>query len=294
MVFTKEDEIKKEIDELYKRNTQILTIKWQAVGISITLISGFWILLASQIVDKDQKLGIMYLLFFLGVFFSIIILLGWRYIAHTLTEEETLYSDNIFVLTKLLKDPIFSELSEKQIMNNEDEIRKKEMEIRKKDLVIYHLNHCLSSEFDESFNLKDKEDGLIKREVFPKLYPEMFHKGQLRFDKWAFCIIFFLFTAGTIFFILIWNINDSTNVFFNFFKNPIVFWVVGIFFIAAFFLSIHLGWKYLFINFIRRCSVGRCEYIKKIINDDKQNRVCSINYLRVRKECKKKLNFFGD
>jgi len=238
------------------------------------LISGFWIISIPQIFGKKQELGVVYLLLFLGVVFSIIVLLTWRFITHLISDEEVGYRDNIFInqkfLPELLKDEKFSELDDQQIMKKKDEIREKYF-------AIYLIKECLSNEFDNSFNFSDTQlKKLIEKK--PTLYPKRFEKGKLRFDWLIFYLIYSFFISGLYLFYLTLTIQVSNNNFFNFYKSLIL--LIPIISLLLFYFIIKYAKDYLFQNFIVSNSRGRRRYIESIINDniDKQNKVCNIEY----------------
>jgi hypothetical protein len=213
--YTKEDEIKQEINHTFEVCRQLLTIRWQAVGIAITLISAYWIFALPEIVDKKQEPGVMYLLLFLGVFFSIIILLVWRFINHAIKDEETGYWDTVFTCQTLLKN--YSGLCEKQL-------EEKRVYIRNCDLKIYRLTQCLSNEFDDKIAEKivkkfnklspEKQYELTKK----NLYHKRFEKGQLKFDWLTFGLIIVFWVIGCLLLYQIYFL-DANNALFKLFKT---------------------------------------------------------------------------
>jgi len=263
MAYTKEDEIKLELENLYKRCVQLLTIRWQAVGIAIALISGFWIFAMREMVTNNQKPGVIYLLIFLGVFFSIIILFVWRYITHLLGDEEAQYWDSVFICNKLLKENEVSKLTD-------EEIRVKQDEIRETDLKIYNLMQYLSNEFDDFWDNKFRLNNLFfllfKDEKLKlsneNIYQKKFEKGQWKFDWWIFCLIVILWIFGWAAFYEIFLL-DSENNFYILFRSLIlwIFIVYAIFLLPIIFYFL----EYLIPNFKKRGSSCRLVVIENKI-----------------------------
>jgi hypothetical protein len=225
MRYTKEDEFKLELENLYKRCLQLINIRWQTVGITITLISAFWIFVLPEIFDTEQNPNVMYLLLFLACLFSIIVLFVWRFITHVLSDEEAAYWDNVFVTNKLLIETNVSKFSEKQL---KDKVNK----IRKKELIFHNFIRCLSDEFD---NFKDKKPNLVnyffllsdnekcrllgiateieeKPSLEKKIYSKRFESGRWKFDWAAFSIILVLYLFGGIVFSRAYIPNSNIEI----------------------------------------------------------------------------------
>jgi Na+/melibiose symporter-like transporter len=258
MGYTIEDAIKTEIDNLYQRNSQLLTIRWQAVGIAITLISAFWIFALPEIFDKEQQLGIIYLLLFCCIFFSIIMLLVWRYIANVLTEEELEYWHYLFVYQTLLKK--YSGL-------REDQLNEREKQIKNYDLKIFQIRESLKGEFDKRFDYLNNRQ--LKNLSEAKIYSKCYEIGHWRFDLYAFLLIGCLYIAGLYFFYKTSVTHVCHSALFNLFQT---YYIAVVVFVVIILLPIRCYIKkYLIPNFKRPISKGRRKYIEGIINDDSQN-----------------------
>lgn len=225
------DLLKQLISYEFTTAQQLKNSRWQIFVLLFGIVSTFWALLVGKIFDSES-FGEMYLLIFLGIIFTILLLFAWRFINHLLLNEEVENLDaahlNLFLLEQLSKRENFPKMIEEDLYLWKDKMTTEKLKID-------HLMEGLSNEFDYFFkNDPDhKADSDLrkmfrslnddkKRKLSDELHYIRFEKGQWTKDLGVFCLIALLWAIGFYFCILMNNsINEGSNPFFSFIlKNP--------------------------------------------------------------------------
>jgi len=230
--FTNKDVILRELDISEEKPAHLLTLRWQAVGFVVTIITAFWVILFSNFFTKRLEIDIIYLSIFSGILFSIIILLFWRYITHILMHEEFCYYDNMFIMKELLKDSNLSRYTD-------EFVKDRWREIKHHELKVYQIETFFGNEFDNdskvselSKKFSDKFYSLnsVKRDIlFKTIYckkflfkSKEFEKGLVKFDWFIGFIIIFLYFVGVYVLILMNNLSKTRHIIFKILRQG--FW----------------------------------------------------------------------
>jgi hypothetical protein len=266
-----EDYLKEEIAQSNSRANQLIILRWQAFGFVVAISTAVWVLITSRIFDKFPDFGVIYLLIFLGILFSISIVLVWRYVTHQLTNEERTLLDNKFIFQQLLNS---TELNSKESKKTEDNIFIPMEEVRNNELKILHLKEGLSNEFDNF----DKPDFSFYK-MFSSLDPLQRHQlaekiNYKRFEKWQW--IYDIFFLGVT--VILWIIGGflfpqimtqtSDDLFFNFFKEQL-WWIFFYILLLLPFLFLYYMSECITPNFFMPNSKWRRELIERFIRDIK-------------------------
>lgn len=268
-MITNKEELLRKINYSDKLCIQLLSNRWQAVGFTILLISGFWTIMLSKSLDKDQSINNIYLLFFLGTLFSIIVLSLWRYVNHVITEEEFGHKDSIFKNRKLIED-----LSISNPGYCDDQLRIKIDSIEKNELKIDHFLEGLNNEFDydeekpasyalfqKFFSLSDEKKLEFSKKNLKNLYPIRFEKGQRNFDLYVFYCVSCFGIIGEVLLILLLYLNFN---FLSMIFKDFTFWIyigASVSYTGLFMLFDGLLVIYIFSNFWKRNSSTRIDQI---------------------------------
>ncbi len=267
-MFTREEDIRRDLEITEKKPAQLLSIRWQAVGIVIALMSGIWGITVSSILRENLELGVIYLSIFLGILFSIVILFVWRYIHHLIGDEEAQYQQGIFFRRELLKLENLDSLSL-------EEFKKEEENIKNTKLKIYWLEHHLRNEIGDStsegksiianFNKLDDSKKIL---LHKKLNYIPFENGQWKFDRMTFVLIISSWIIGGYLLFLISSYNQiSNNQFFMLFHDiASKYYILYVYFLIIGFFILRYFLKYLIPNgFIRLNSPCRIAKIRESI-----------------------------
>jgi hypothetical protein len=266
MFFTNEDYLKQSIDQSNSRANQLIILRWQAFGFMVAISTAVWVLIASKIFDKFPNFGVIYLLIFLGILFSIGIVLVWRYVTHQLTNEERTLQDNKFIFQQLLNSP-----ESKKI---EDNIPISMEEVRNNELIILHLKEGLSNEFDDFdkpdfslYKIFSSLDPLQRRQLAEKINYKRFEKWQWIYDRFFLGVTVILWIIGGFLFTQIMT-SPSDDFLIIFFKEQL-WWIFFYILLLLPFLFLYYMSECITPNFFMPNSKWRRELIEKFIGDIK-------------------------